>query len=278
MHLAARIKETSTTTGTGNLTTASVTNFRTGDGALGANVRYPYYIEHESDGSWESGVGYKSDATTFVRERVTISSGGRGVSVSFAAGTKTIFCEFNEHNVAPAWPGIRGTNKDIGPANVNGNRVSAMTATVDRLYYFPFELRIGTTITHLCVSVDTAVAASKARLGWYRMGLDGNPDNLLLESADVDTTTVGDKIMAVTNTFMPPGWYFAACAANAAVGYLASSRVEFHGGPLGNGGRDVSLYQTLAAGWTALPATAAISGVGNVDGGTVPGVYLRGTL
>lgn len=160
MHLAARVKETSTTTGTGNLTTAAVTNFRTGDGALGLNIRYPYYVEHESDGSWESGIGYKSAANTFVRERVTISSAGRGVAVAFAAGTKTIFVDANEHHIVPAWPGVYGTNKEPGPANVQMMHSASMTVTADRLYFAPYELRIGLTLTHLRVECDAAVAGS----------------------------------------------------------------------------------------------------------------------
>lgn len=278
MHLAARIKETSTTTGTGNLTTAAVTNFRTGDGALGVDVRYPYYIEHESDGSWESGIGYKSDATTFVRERVTISSAGRGALVNFAAGTKTIFCEFNEHAIAPAWPGVYGTNKEPGPANVQMNMATAMTVTADRLYFAPYELRVGITLTHLRMSVDAAVAASKARIGLYRWLPSGAPGGLIVQSGDLDSTTTGSKLAAVTNTFLPPGWYLAACASSAGINVLAQGRADMMASPVGDGGYQVSFYQTLAAGWTALPDPAAITGTLDIFGGSCPAVVMRGTL
>lgn len=278
MHVPARVKETTTSTGTGNLVTSSVAGFRTGDAATAVNVRFPYYIEHESDNTWESGIGYKSDATTLVRERVNISSSGRGVAVNFAAGTKTIFCDFSEHHIVPAWPGVYGTNKDIGPSNVTFNLASAMTVTADRLYLLPFRLDIALTLTHLVASVDGAVAASKARFGLYRWLPNGDPGSLIVETADVDTATTGTKVSAVTNTFLLPGWYLAACVNSAAVSYLASGRTEMSSSPVGGGGYNVSLYQTLTAGWTNLPSPPTVSGVGDIWGGSCPGVYLRGTL
>lgn len=277
MYIVARVKETSTTGGAGNLTTASVTGYRTANTALGANVRFPYYAEH-TDGTWEEGIGYKSDATTFVREKIFNNSSGTAVAVTFAAGTVTIFCDFPEHRQIPAPPGVYGTDKDICPFNITNSRVSSFTVTADRLYYFPFQLAYGVTVASLCATVNTAVASSKARFGIYRMDNDMVPTSLLLETADIDTTTAVLKVGAVTSTYLPPGWYFGACVTNAAVGWLAYGRSDFVGGPLGYAGRVVSLYEALAAGWTALPATANATGLGTVDNGTVPGVFMRGTV
>jgi hypothetical protein len=90
--LADRVKETSTTTGTGNFTLAgAVAGFRTFNGAIATNTRTFYVIAHTTLNEWESGVGYISNATTFVREFVTTNSSGSTSKISFSAGTKTVF-------------------------------------------------------------------------------------------------------------------------------------------------------------------------------------------
>ena len=97
-----RCLETTTTTGTGNITTAgAVAGFRTLNTAYGLNVWIPYCIEavDASDiptGDWEVGVGYLSGTTTFVRDTVKASSNADAL-VSFAAGTKRIFATIPAH-------------------------------------------------------------------------------------------------------------------------------------------------------------------------------------
>ncbi len=86
-----RVNETSTTTGTGDFTlSANGADYQTFNNAFGLNVRFPYSIEHPST-AWETGQGYLSAPTTLVRETVHDSSNA-GALVSFAAGTKNVFC------------------------------------------------------------------------------------------------------------------------------------------------------------------------------------------
>jgi hypothetical protein len=89
--LADLVEETTTTTGTGNLTLggASGVGLRTFNAAVGLNARVPYAIGQDDQSEWEVGVGYLSASTTFVRERV-ISSSNANAAVSFSAGTKKI--------------------------------------------------------------------------------------------------------------------------------------------------------------------------------------------
>lgn len=87
---ADRVFETSTTTGTGNLTLAGALNssWQTFNAGYGLNVRFPYAIE---DGTtWETGIGYLSGSTTLVRETIVASSNSNAL-VSFAAGTKNVY-------------------------------------------------------------------------------------------------------------------------------------------------------------------------------------------
>ena len=87
-----RVKETTTTTGSGNLTLdGAYTGFQTFNNAFGTNVSL-YYCIATSSGSteWEVGSGHLSNATTFVRDDVESSSNG-GSAVNLSAGTKDVF-------------------------------------------------------------------------------------------------------------------------------------------------------------------------------------------
>lgn len=89
--LADRVQETSTTTGTGDLTLlGAVTNYQDIDTAIGQGVEFPYTIRHQSAAEWETGVGYLSASTTLVRSEVRESSNS-GALVSLSAGTKDVF-------------------------------------------------------------------------------------------------------------------------------------------------------------------------------------------
>lgn len=89
--LADRVKETSTTTGTGNVTLAGAvaqfeafsTNYAVGD-------PFYYAIVGQTGTEWEVGVGELSGGTTLVRTTVLQSSNADGL-VNFSAGTKDVF-------------------------------------------------------------------------------------------------------------------------------------------------------------------------------------------
>lgn len=89
---ADRVKETSTTTGTGSVTLGgAATNFVGFNSAFGTNVRFYYAIVHQSAAEWEVGEGYLSGSTTLVRDDVH-SSSNSGAAVNFSSGTKDVFC------------------------------------------------------------------------------------------------------------------------------------------------------------------------------------------
>ena len=93
MNFADRVKDTTTTTGTGSVTLAgsAPTGFRTFASALGtAADRVPYAIVAQSGGEWEVGIGTLSSSTTLARTRVQASSNS-GSAVNFSAGTKDVF-------------------------------------------------------------------------------------------------------------------------------------------------------------------------------------------
>lgn len=86
-----RVKDTTTTTGTGNITLSGTapTGFQSFNTAFGTGVYFQYVIEAGSE--WEVGLGHLSASTTLVRDDV-IASSNSNAAVSFSVGTKTVRC------------------------------------------------------------------------------------------------------------------------------------------------------------------------------------------
>ena len=89
-----RVKETSTTTGTGTLNLAGAeTGYETFVAGIGTTNTTYYAIELNSAGEYEVGIGTVTDATPNTLSRDTvISSSNSDSKVDFAAGTKNVFC------------------------------------------------------------------------------------------------------------------------------------------------------------------------------------------
>ncbi len=90
-----RVKETSTTTGQGTLSLAgAATGFETFVTGIGDGNTTYYLAAHESDGTWELGIGTITDASpdTLARTTVIDTSAGNTTKIDFASGSKTIFC------------------------------------------------------------------------------------------------------------------------------------------------------------------------------------------
>lgn len=92
-HIAEdRVQETSTTTGTGNLTLAgAVTGFRTFASVMANNDTCWYAIVDSTNNAWETGLGTFVSATPALARTTVLESSNAGAAVSFAAGTKNVF-------------------------------------------------------------------------------------------------------------------------------------------------------------------------------------------
>ena len=89
-----RVKETSTTTGTGtlNLDGASTGFVTFVAGIATGNTTY-YTIHNQGTAEWEVGIGTVTDASPDTLSRTTIiSSSNSDSAVDFSAGTKDVFC------------------------------------------------------------------------------------------------------------------------------------------------------------------------------------------
>jgi len=121
--LADRVQDTTTTTGTGNVTLsgsppAGYQSFATGVG--NGNTTY-YTITGGSE--WEVGIGTYISASTALSRDTVLASSNSGNLVNFSAGTKTVFVTY---------PAEKSVNQDAaGNVNINitGNAATATKAT-----------------------------------------------------------------------------------------------------------------------------------------------------
>ena len=93
LKLGNRIRETTTTTGTGTFDLAgAVSSFQTFVAGIGNSNTTYYAVIHRSEAEFEVGVGTVTDATTDTLARTTvIFSSNSNNAVDFSAGTKDVF-------------------------------------------------------------------------------------------------------------------------------------------------------------------------------------------
>ena len=89
-----RVKETSTTTGTGTINLAGAeTGYESFVSGIGTGNTTYYAIELNSANEFEVGIGTVTDASPDTLSRDTvISSSNSDAKVNFSAGTKNVFC------------------------------------------------------------------------------------------------------------------------------------------------------------------------------------------
>lgn len=94
--VADRVKETTTTTGTGTITLAgAVSQFEAFSTTYTTSDKVPYAIVGQTGTEWETGYGTLTSATTLTRDTVVSSSNANSL-VSFSAGTKDVFATLHE--------------------------------------------------------------------------------------------------------------------------------------------------------------------------------------
>ena len=102
LKLDDRVKETSTTTGTGTLDlSGAVSGFQTFVAGIGNGNTTYYAIVNRDEAEWEVGLGTITDASTDTLARTTVlSSSNSDSATNFSAGTKDVFCTLPASKVA----------------------------------------------------------------------------------------------------------------------------------------------------------------------------------
>jgi hypothetical protein len=93
--VADRVKETSTTAGTGTLTLAGASAGFQSFAVIGNGNTTYYSIVDNTAGTWEVGIGtYTSSGTTLARTTVLANSSGNTSPISFASNSKDVFATY----------------------------------------------------------------------------------------------------------------------------------------------------------------------------------------
>ena len=119
--VADRVRETSTTTGTGTFTLAgAVIGYQSFGSAIGSGNTTYYAISNPGVNEWEVGIGTVGSGT-LARTTVLASSTGTSL-VDFTAGSKDVFCTYPSEAAVFADNAVTLTNKTIsGSSNTLSN-------------------------------------------------------------------------------------------------------------------------------------------------------------
>lgn len=106
-----RVKETTTTTGTGAITLAgAVGGFETFSAGIGGSNTTYYAIKHQTANEFEVGFGTLNGGASTLTRTYIISSSNSDAAVDFSAGTKDIFCTMPASKVGLPFPQEYGSS------------------------------------------------------------------------------------------------------------------------------------------------------------------------
>lgn len=281
------VYETTTTSGTGTITLTAVTGRpRFSDASLNALV--PYAIK---DGdNWEWGIGTVSATNTLARSLITATyvsgtyDNTSPTAITLSGSAADVYLAPIAEAMATGMPIVSGSfgRKAVLSPHWSTYQSGTLTVTADRLYVIPFKVDSAYDINGFHIDMNTAGAAStKAHIGLYRMKSDGQPGELIVETADIDTSVAAAVLSpSVTQTRIAPGWYFVGfvCSGTPTVQAYPSSAYGVNPMGIENGAGSmlpiVIGYKSIA-GWSALPASP--TGLTNLSPGVaaVPAIALK---
>jgi hypothetical protein len=210
-----RVKETTSTTGQGTISLGgAATGFETFVTGIGDSNTTYYIIAHESDGTWEIGIGTVADASpdTLARTTVIDTSAGNTTKIDFAAGNKTVFCTLpaSKAVVLDADGDVTlGANLDVGGnltvtglSTLNGGTLTLGDADTDNIVFG------GEIDSDIIPDDDGTFDLGSASKEWQDLFIDGtaNIDSLVADTADINGGTIdgvtigGSSAGAITGT------------------------------------------------------------------------------
>ena len=176
--LKDRVKETTTTTGTGSFSLAGAVTGYDSFGQIGSGNTTYYAVYLDGGSEWEVGIGTYTAPSTLSRDTILASSAS-GAKVTFSAGQKTIWCDY------PAGKAVYlDASGSISQPIVNISGISGAISTVDTI---TFDTGYTTTLT-------------TGQLGWdgnNTLGLGMSGGNIVQEIG-LQTYIYGKASSAIT--------------------------------------------------------------------------------
>ena len=122
-----RVKETSTTTGTGSIAlSGAITGFETFAAGIGNSNTTYYAIAHQTANEFEVGFGTLDGSSANIARTSIISSSNSDAAVNFSAGTKDVFCTLPSSKISLPSPKEYGSSSN--PINSTTVKVGTKTA------------------------------------------------------------------------------------------------------------------------------------------------------
>jgi hypothetical protein len=137
--LADRVKETTTTTGTGTITLLGAVSGYQSFAAIG-NANTTYYAIVGPTTEWEVGIGTYTSSGTLLSRDTVLASSNSGSLVYFSAGTKDVFCDYP---AARAVQGAQGYIENYATISVS----STINAGNNAISGGPVTIASGITVT-----------------------------------------------------------------------------------------------------------------------------------
>jgi hypothetical protein len=199
---ADRVKETSTTTGTGTLDLAGAeTGFQGFVAGAGDGARVAYAIKHQSADEWETGIGTVTDAATDTLSRdIILSSSNSGSAVNFSAGTKDVWIDIPANSKLPkGWlHGLELSNDS------DANHDIAISAGCCRDESDECDMSLSATLTK---QIDATFAAGDDTGGMFTGSVSSNTwYHVFLIRKDADGTIDAGFDTSVSAANIPSGY------------------------------------------------------------------------
>jgi len=148
--LADRVKETTTTTGTGTVTLLGASTGYQSFSVVGdANTTY-YTIAGQTGSEWEVGIGTYTLVGTLLARTTVLASSNAGSAVNFSAGTKDVFVTYPAERAIIGGEGYTENDATIDVSSTINTGRNAISAG-------PVTLASGITVTVPSGSVWTVV-------------------------------------------------------------------------------------------------------------------------
>jgi hypothetical protein len=209
--LKDRVKETTTTTGTGSFSLAGAVTGYDSFGQIGSGNTTYYAVYLDGGSEWEVGIGTYTAPSTLSRDTILASSNS-GSIVTFSAGQKTIWCDYPAGkavytdatgSISQTIVNISGITGDIStPDSITFDTTAAENSATAKLFWDDGDgvlsnglkggnvtLQVGTQ-QYARVYNDSGTTLTKGQVV-YISGAQGNRVAVKLARADVEATSFG---------------------------------------------------------------------------------------